>query len=93
MIILTVLFLIFFTYVTVDCVRLYNSPLGTKPIITVETELTENRLIRKGLGYSVLYYVDTAEKTEAEVIADAEQYGYGAEFRFLNKILVWAWIE
>ncbi len=93
LIILMVLVLICVSYITFDCVRLYNSPLGTKPIITIDTEQTENRLIHKGLGYSVRYYIDREEKTEAEMATDVEQYSYGAEFRFLNKILVWAWIE
>lgn len=93
MVILAVLVVISFSYITVDCVRLYNAPLGTTPIVTVGTEQGENRLIYKGLGYSVGYYVDTSGKTEAEVLTAAEPYGYGAEFRLFNKILVWAWIE
>lgn len=95
LLLLTVLILavVFAIFVAADCVRLNQSPRGTKPLITVGEEITENRVIYHGLGYSIHYYVDMSGTTEVDGAALAQQLGYGAEFRLFDKIMLWAWIE
>lgn len=81
-------------YVTTDCVRLRYSESGTKPIITTDTYMTENRRIYKGIGYSVGYYENPViQYGDAEEDEDIKESYCGAEFRLFDKILVWAWIE
>ena len=78
--------------VSVDCVRLRNADVQTKPLLTLKTEETEHRLTYHGLGYHVVYYVNMGEIVVVDGITYKEQLGYGAEFRVLG-FLVWAWIE
>jgi len=90
-IILAVIVLVYLTFVTIDVIRLRNSKLGTKPVITVSEKVEDNKVIYSGLGYNVKYYVD---KT-TDIVNDMEYigiYGYGVECRFLG-ILIWAWVE
>lgn len=84
--------LCFVLYISIDCIRLRNSSTGTKPFITVSSQVTESRIIYKGLGYRVEYYVDSLV-TQKDDIKMVEQKGYGAEFRLFDKLLIWAWAE
>ncbi len=77
---------------TVDCFRLRDSKIGTKPFITLNKQLTQNRITYYSLGYHIQYYTDIIE-TENNGIILKEAKGYGAEFRLFNKILIWAWAE
>lgn len=92
-IVLAILILIFVTYITVDCIRLRNSKTGTRPLITIGVEESENRITYKGLGYSVEYYIDIGQIVEINGITYIEQLGYGAEFKLFDRILIWYWGE
>lgn len=82
-VILVTLLVLHAMFVAVDCVRLHNAEPGTMPLITLNEDLSENRLTFQGLGYSVSYLVENVEeKTNV----------YGAEFRAFG-LLIWAWIE
>lgn len=83
------LLIMYFLFVTIDCIRLRDAESGTKPFITVSLAEYENGNKYTGLGYSVKYYRDRQEDTNGNII----EYGYGAEFRLFNKILIWAWVE
>ena len=72
---------IWISFVTIDCIRLGNSQSETKPIITVGLVEFENKSKYAGLGYSITYYMDEQENI------------YGAEFRLLDSILIWGWVE
>ena len=76
-------------FVAVDCIRLGNTSVETKPIITVSSSEDENRSKYTGLGYSVVYYNDRQENTDGNIVENI----YGAEFRLFDTILIWAWIE
>ncbi len=78
--------------VTVDCISLKNSEIGTKPIVTINEEITDRRIAYTGLGYTISYYVN-GDTTTSNGITLIEETGYGAEFRLFNKILIWAWAE
>lgn len=92
LIVLGTLVVIYIGFVTVDCLRLKNSKISTKPVITISKELAENKITYYGLGYYVQYYIDIVE-TENNGTILKEARGYGAEFRLFNKILIWAWAE
>lgn len=66
-------------YIGADCIRLRNSPCGTKPIITTGSEVSDRMIRYDGVGYTVGYYTSGGDY-------------YGAEFRVLGKFLAWAWI-
>ena len=83
------LLIMYFLFVTIDCIRLRNAPDVTKPLITVSLAEYENGNKYTGLGYSVKYYKSRQEDTNRNII----EYNYGAEFRLFDKILIWAWIE
>lgn len=85
-IIIVCIVLLYVLFVTVDCVRLRSSPMDTKPFVTLKAVENENKYI--GLGYSVRYYVDRIEDSDGVLFL-----GYGAEFKLLDKILVWSWAE
>lgn len=85
-IIIVCIVLLYVMFVTVDCIRLRNSPTDTRPIVTLKAVENENKYI--GLGYSVRYYVDKIEDSDGVLVL-----GYGAEFKLFDKILVWAWAE
>lgn len=88
MVIVTLL-VVYFSFVTIDCIRLKNAKIGTKPLITVSLAEYENGNKYTGLGYSVKYYKDRQEDTNGNIV----EGGYGAEFRLFNKILIWAWVQ
>ena len=92
LIILGTIFIIYISFVTVDCIRLKNAKRGTKPLITISEYETDSRTGYKGLGYTIEYYVDKDEQKEGDMTY-INVYGYGAEFRLFDKIMVWAWIE
>ena len=69
-----------------------NAKRGTKPLITISEYETDSRTGYKGLGYTIEYYVDKDEQKEGDMTY-INVYGYGAEFRLFDKIMVWAWIE
>lgn len=81
----------FIIFITVDCVRLRNSKMGTKPLITTNEIIGYKRVTYYGIGYYVQYYLNESdtENINQNII---ETKGYGAEFRLLNKILIWAWV-
>ena len=89
-IIIVSIVLLYVLFVTVDCVRLRNAKVDTRPLITVKAVENENKYI--GLGYSVTYYVDSIVDNTNGITENIE-LGYGAEFRLLDKILIWAWGE
>lgn len=80
-------------YIGADCVRLNRSEVGTRPFITFAAELTESQVVYHGLGYSVRYYVSPGDITREEDMEKVGQFGYGGEFRLLDSLLLWAWIE
>lgn len=80
---IVILLIIYFIFVTIDCIRLRNAKVDTKPFITISLAEYENGNKYMGLGYSVKYYKDKQDN----------ENGYGAEFRVFDKILIWAWIE
>lgn len=80
---IVILLIIYFIFVTIDCIRLRNAKVDTKPFITISLAEYENGNKYMGLGYSVKYYKDKQD----------DENGYGAEFRVFDKILIWAWIE
>ena len=82
----------YISFVTVDCIRLKNAKRGTKPLITISEYETDSRTAYKGLGYTIEYYVDKDEQKDGDMTY-INVYGYGAEFRLFDKIMVWAWIE
>ena len=89
-----VILVIYVSFVVVDCVRLRNAHSYTKPIITIDSDVTENRATYYGLGYDVSYYVDRyIDINENFGVAIGGTGAYGAEFRLFNKILIWAWVE
>lgn len=83
------LLIIYFLFVTIDCIRLKNSQTGTKPFITVNLAEYENGDKYVGLGYSIKYYNDKYEDMNGNMVEN----NYGAEFRLFDKLLIWAWIE
>ncbi len=83
------LLIMYFLFVTIDCIKLRNAPNGTKPIITISLAEYQNGNKYIGLGYSVKYYNDRHEDTNGNIV----ESGYGAEFRLFDKILIWAWSE
>lgn len=87
-IIITILVL-YIAYVTVDCIRLKNSKIDTKPLITISEPDYDNGTKYVSLGYSIAYYQDSY----VDVDGNTKIKGYGAEFRLFDSILVWAWIE
>ena len=91
-IILAIILIGYMGYVVTDSIRLRNSKLGTKPIITISEESTEDKLTYIGIGYSITYYKNI-DKIEENAMTLIEQLGYGAEFRLFNRILIWAWVE
>lgn len=89
LIVIIMLFIMYFLFVTIDCIRLRNAINGTKPLITISLVEYENGNKYIGLGYSVKYYNDKHEDTNGTI----EKSAYGAEFRLFDKILIWAWVE
>lgn len=87
-IVLTSLVACFALYVAVDCVRLKNAEAGTKPLIVLREEETENRVVYRGIGYAVSY-----EKEEFVVGCIAEERYCGAEFDLFGRIFIWGWEE
>lgn len=82
-VILVTLVLLYAGFVAIDAVRLYSAEPVVMPLVTLDEELSENRVTFRGLGYSVSYLVETVEeKTDV----------YGVEFR-LYGLLLWAWVE
>ena len=92
LIVLGIVIICYISFVTVDCIRLKNSKRGTKTLITISEYETDSRTGYKGLGYTIEYYVDKDEQKEGDMTY-INVYGYGAEFRLFDKIMVWAWIE
>ena len=92
-IIISSLVLLYGVFVTVDCVRLYNSFESKQPIITTQEPKTEDYSIKyTGLGYTITYRL--YEKIGSE---EYESYSpiydvCGAEFKLFDKIILWAWI-
>lgn len=86
---LGIIFIIYASFVTVDCIRLRNAESGTKPLVTVSLAEYENGNKYTGLGYTVKYYIDELKDKDGNVF----ESGCGAEFRLFDKILIWAWVE
>ena len=84
-----VILAVYILFVTVDCIRLGNTNSETTPIITVSLAEDENRSKYTCLGYSVIYYKDRQENTDGSIVENV----YGAEFRLLDTILIWAWVK
>lgn len=80
-------------FVTIDCIRLRNSKTGTKPLITIREEVSENLLSYTGLGYTIKYKAEIGDVLEKNDITYIEQLGYGADFWLFDRVLVWGWIE
>lgn len=91
-IIITAIIIVYAGYVTVDCIRLRKSEIGTQPIITTGTTQTDNGTKYFGPGYTVEYYTETVSDSSNTLVKCPESLGYGAEFRLFNKFLVWAWV-
>lgn len=84
-----VILILFWTFlITIDSVRFSRKRINVKPIITLNSKQKDNKIIYKGLGYSINYYI-----TEIEINNQKQEKCYGAEFRLFNDILIWAWIE
>lgn len=90
--IIAIVLLSFTLYITIDCIRLRNAEIGTKPFITVSMAEYENGNKYIGLGYSIKYYKDRQKLIDGGIEKIVER-GYGAEFRLFDRILIWAWIE
>lgn len=90
--ILICLIVLYISYVSIDCIRLRNSKIGTKPFITISEKNIGNRITYNGVGYLITYYKDTNVSAGKDGVS-IEQLGYGVEFRLFNKILIWAWVE
>ncbi len=88
-IVIGIVFAVYVSFVTADCIRLKKAETETAPFITVSSTESENRKYYTGLGYTVGYYTDKFEDADGNVTQNV----YGAEFRLFGKILVWAWIE
>lgn len=91
LLLVVVVILAYLIFVTIDVIRLRNSKLGTKPLITLSESVEDNNVVYTGFGYNIKYYVD---KTN-EITNDTEYIGicgYGVECRFLG-VLIWAWVE
>ena len=84
-----VLILLYAAYVAIDCIRLENSSVGTKPIITLSEPEYDRGTKYVGLGYSIAYYIDPYVDEDGNTVTKM----CGAEFRLFDSILVWAWIE
>ena len=89
LLIMVTLLIIYFLFITIDCIRLRNSKNATKPFITIGLAEYENGNKYIGLGYSVKYYKDKQENKNGNIVEN----GYGAEFRLFDRILIWAWVE
>ena len=88
------LILLYGVFVGVECLRLQNSFESKPPIITTQDAQIEDYSIKyTGLGYTVTYRL-----YEKPGLNEQESYSplydvCGAEFRFFDKIMLWAWIE
>lgn len=87
--IIVTLIICFMTFVTIDTIRLRNSEVGTKPFITTKVQIENKKINYTGLGYNVRYYLNSNIEDESEI----KKFAYGAEFRILDKYLIWAWVE
>jgi len=87
-----IIILCFTCYITIDCIKLRNSKIGTKPLITLDYNITKNGYRFTGLGYTIDYYIDETITQEYDVTLVGIN-GYGAEFRLFGKILICAWVE
>ena len=86
--------LLYGVFVGVDCVRLYNADVSKPPIITTSPAKIENDTVKyTGLGYTVTYRITVETETDENETRNAIFDICGAEFRLLDKILLWAWIE
>lgn len=83
---------LYISFVSVDCLRLCNSELGTKPFITIETEKKDNQIAYKGLGYTVSYQVESDASQVENETAYIEETGYGMTVWLFDSILLWGWV-
>lgn len=90
---LSIILVVYITFVVIDCIRLRHAVNYTKPLITISENIVENRVIYYGLGYSVSYYIDREIIINNDVTLIGGTGNYGAEFRLFNKLLIWAWVE
>jgi len=90
---LSIVLIIYIAFMVIDCIRLRYAVSYTKPLITINENITETRATYYGLGYTISYYVDRKITINNDVIAIGGAGAYGAEFRLFNKLLIWAWIE
>lgn len=81
--------LVYGLFVTLDCIRLKNSKIGTKPLIVLSQENSSDKLIYNGLGYKVVYYTNEKRISSDLIIAEI----YGSEFRLFDTFLIWAYVE
>lgn len=79
MLIVLVIIILFLIIVITDCIRIKNSPINTKPIVTIGENISDTETIYYGIGYSIKYY--KIENT----------FGNGADFRLFNVISIWSW--
>ena len=86
--------LLYGVFVGIDCVRLYNADESKPPIITIKpTKRLDDKMKYTGLGYTVIYTVNSENHAEEKQSQNGIYDICGAEFRLFNKILLWAWIE
>lgn len=91
-IIFVVMFLIWLTFVVIDCIRLRNAKYYTYPLIKVKQEANLERVTYTGLGYTISYIQNKTINYTPGLVAESIG-SCGAEFRLFGKWLVWAYIE
>lgn len=97
--VIIIICIVYGIFVTVDCIRLKSSSLGSKPIICLNTIDKEDGVKYIGLGYTLTYYGKrtkfmgqkyyTNEKTCDSADADCITYYTREEFRLFDKITIW----
>ena len=92
-IIILILIICYISFITIDRIRLKHSSYGTKPLITINEKITENRLIYTGIGYKIEYYLNQVKEEEINNLPRIEERCYGVAFWLFNKIIIWGWVE
>lgn len=93
-IILTILviLLIWLIFILVDALRLNKAKYFTKPLITIQEEISEDETTYTGLGYAITYIHEKEVHADGDVVAIGHG-AEGAEFKLFGNILIWAYIE
>lgn len=76
-------------YITVDCVRLKNSTIYTRPLISISENVDMEATTYTGLGYTVSYALNNDNFLEGEPDTGRND----AEFRVFGKILIWSYVD